>query len=65
MTVADLCDVVYAMLVNRLERFAVMGGYAEFEKARTEFDRALVAEVKRRPLAQRVVLEALGVKRAG
>lgn len=80
MSLADICDVSYALLVEQLERWTVAERQvaATFiaagakkvkmpdpDELRRDFDRSLLAVVARRPTDQQIVLEALGVRRAG
>lgn len=54
------------LLIERLERFAVAKGSIDaFVQAKDAFDRMLVAEPERRSREELVLLEAMGVRRAG
>jgi hypothetical protein len=57
--------VVYVILVDRLERFAVAAGsYEGYEAARSRFDEMLVSAPAGRSRDQAVLLEALGLRAA-
>jgi len=66
LTAAELCDVVYTLNVERLERWAIasQGGMDVYEKAKRAYDLALIEEPEAVAPERRVLLDALGVSRA-
>lgn len=68
LTAADICDVVYVLLVDRLERMDIAayaaGAEIDLDERRTEFDRRLDAAPE--PVAdpeRYELMQALGLRR--